>query len=253
MSGVDQIAAEDTRHSGRLLAHYGINASLVSLHEHNEQERAQQLLANLERGQSLALISDAGTPLISDPGYSLVRQVASAGYRVIPIPGACAAITALSVAGLATDAFTFAGFSPAKAGPRKRFFEGLNHNHETFIFYESPKRLIASLENLATVVGDVRPVAVARELTKLHETILRGPLGDLLSGLQADPGQCRGEIVVLVSGAAQAEENHLDADAERLLTLLLKELPVTRAAQLVAQFRDLPRRQVYQRALQLQN
>jgi len=252
LRNVDQIAAEDTRHSERLLARYGIDATIVSLHEHNERERVQTLLVNLQRGDSIALISDAGTPLISDPGYELVRQVSQAGYRVIPIPGACAAVTALSVAGLATDTFTFVGFSPSKAGARRQFFEHHSQRTETFLFYESPKRLIASLDSLAEVVGKSRQLVIARELTKLHETILRGEVGELLERLRADPGQCRGEIVVLVAGLPKAEVSELDNDAERLLTLLLEELPVTRAAQVVAQFRGLPRRQVYRRALTMQ-
>jgi len=252
LRGVDQIAAEDTRHSRRLLAHYGINASLISLHEHNEQGRVQQLQSNLQRGQSIALISDAGTPLISDPGYSLVRQVSQSGYRVIPVPGACAAVAALSVAGLTTDAFVFAGFSPTKAGARIRFFERLRSQTETFVFYESPNRLIASLEALSTVIGGTRQLVVARELTKLHETILRGDVAELLKRLRTDPDQCRGEIVVLVAGVSKEEVSEFDADAERLLEVLLKELPVTRAAHVLAQFTGLPRRQVYQRALELQ-
>ena len=252
LAGVDQIAAEDTRHSSRLLNHYGIRSSLLSLHEHNEHERTQELLNRLGRGENIALISDAGTPLISDPGFTLVQQVATAGYRVIPIPGACAVVTALSAAGLPTDAFTFVGFSPAKAVARKRFFDSHAGRQETWVFYESARRLIASLENLADAVGVERQVTVARELTKLHETLLRAKLGKLINDLRADPGQCRGEIVVLVNGVPAVELSVLDDDADRLLKLLLAELPITRAAQMVARYRDLPRRLVYQRALALQ-
>ena len=253
LAGVDQIAAEDTRHSSRLLNHYGIQSSLISLHEHNEQARTEELINCLAQGQNVALISDAGTPLISDPGYGLVQRVAAAGYPVIPIPGACAVVTALSAAGLPTDAFTFVGFSPSKAGARKRFFESHAGRQETWVFYESPRRLVASLENLLDAVGTDRQVTIARELTKMHETLLRGELGELVDNLRADPGQCRGEIVVLVNGLPAMQVAALDDDADRLLKLLLAELPVTRAAQIVAHYRDLPRRQVYQRALTLQD
>lgn len=252
LQGVDQIAAEDTRHSGKLLSHFDIQTPMLSLHEHNEQERTVEILAALQRGASIALISDAGTPLISDPGYGLVTAVALAGHRIIPLPGACAAVTALSVAGLPTDTFTFAGFSPGKRGARKEFFQRFGGQSETFIYYESPKRLLAGLEQLVEVVGSDRQLVVARELTKMHEVLLRGSAGELLGRLQSDPGQCRGEIVVLVAGVSRLQRSELDTDAERLLALLIDELPITRAAQIVARYRKLPKRQVYQRALALQ-
>ena len=252
LRGVDLIAAEDTRHSARLLDHYGIDTPMISLHEHNEQQRSAELIDRLRQGVSIALISDAGTPLISDPGYLLVSQVREAGFRVIPIPGACAVITALSAAGLPTDHFLFVGFSPSKSGPRKSFFQRYSQQAETLVFYESPKRLQASLRGLIEVVGLERPVAIARELTKLHETILQQPLGQLLESLQANPVQFRGEIVVLVGGISRQEVSGLDEKMEQLLALLINELPITRAAQVVAQLTNLPRRQVYQRALALQ-
>ena len=252
LRGVDLVAAEDTRHSSRLLDHYGVGTSMISLHEHNEQQRSAELIERLQQGVSIALISDAGTPLISDPGYLLVSQVRQAGFRVIPIPGACAVITALSAAGLATDHFLFVGFSPSKSGPRKRFFQRYSQQAETLVFYESPKRLQASLKGLIEVIGGDRPVAIARELTKMHETILQQPLAELLATLQADPVQFRGEIVVLVGGVSRQEVSGLDEKMEQLLALLIDELPVTRAAQVVAQLSDLPKRQVYQRALALQ-
>lgn len=197
----DLVACEDTRHTGRLLAHLGIKKPLISLHEHNERQRLPRLLADLEEGKVIALASDAGTPLLSDPGFLLVREAAARGVRIEPIPGPAAPLAALVVSGLPPYPFTFAGFSPPKSGKRRTFFKQWADLGHTLIFFESPHRLIPSLEDAIAVLGD-RPVAVARELTKLHEEVLRGPLSEVLEKLRGRPA-LKGEFVIVV-GAAPA-------------------------------------------------
>jgi 16S rRNA (cytidine1402-2'-O)-methyltransferase len=192
----DLIACEDTRHTGRLLAHLGIRKPLVSLHEHNERQRLPRLIADLEEGKVIALASDAGTPLLSDPGFLLVREAASRGLRIEPIPGAAAPLAALVVSGLPPYPFTFAGFPPPKSGKRRTFYKGWAALGHTLVFFESPHRLLPSLEDALTELGD-RPVAVARELTKLHEEVLRGPLSEVLEELRGRPA-LKGEFVVVV-------------------------------------------------------
>lgn len=196
----DLIACEDTRHTGRLLAHLGIKKPLISLHEHNERQRLPRLLADLEEGKVIAVASDAGTPLLSDPGFLLVREAAARGIRIEPVPGPSALLAALVASGLPPYPFTFAGFPPPKSGKRRTFYKewaGLGH---TLIVFESPHRLLASLEDALAELGD-RPAAVARELTKLHEEILRGPLSELLETLRARPA-LKGEFVVVIDGRA---------------------------------------------------
>jgi 16S rRNA (cytidine1402-2'-O)-methyltransferase len=192
----DLVACEDTRHTGRLLAHLGIKKPLISLHEHNERQRLPRLLADLEEGKVIALASDAGTPLLSDPGFLLVREAAARGVRIEPIPGPAAPLAALVVSGLPPYPFTFAGFSPPKSGKRRTFFKQWADLGHTLVFFESPHRLIASLEDALTELGD-RPVAVARELTKLHEEVLRGPLSEVLEKLRGRP-TLKGEFVIVV-------------------------------------------------------
>jgi 16S rRNA (cytidine1402-2'-O)-methyltransferase len=192
----DLVACEDTRHTGRLLAHLGIKKPLISLHEHNERQRLPRLLADLEEGKVIALASDAGTPLLSDPGFLLVREAAARGVRIEPIPGPAAPLAALVVSGLPPYPFTFAGFSPPKSGKRRTFFKQWADLGHTLVFFESPHRLIASLEDALDVLGD-RPVAVARELTKLHEEVLRGPLSEVLEKLRGRPA-LKGEFVIVV-------------------------------------------------------
>jgi 16S rRNA (cytidine1402-2'-O)-methyltransferase len=250
---VDLIAAEDTRHSGRLLQHFGIGAKMFSLHEHNEQKQSERLLHLLEEGNSLALISDAGTPLISDPGYRLVQRAREAGYRVVPIPGPSALIAALSVAGLPTDRFVFEGFLPAKQKARRQQLEGLADEPRTLVFYESCHRIQASLSDMLEIFGADRQAVIARELTKAYEQIQGGRLGFLLEWLDSDPHHLKGEFVVLVHGAVQEEgvAEGLDEEALQTLKVLMEELPLKQAAKLTARRHKLPNRLVYQTGLAL--
>jgi 16S rRNA (cytidine1402-2'-O)-methyltransferase len=195
----DLIACEDTRHTGRLLAHLGIKKPLVSLHEHNERQRLPRLLADLQEGKTIAVASDAGTPLLSDPGFLLVREAAALGIRIEPIPGPAAPLTALVVSGLPPYPFTFAGFPPPKSGKRRAFYQRWKNLGHTLVLFESPHRLLASLEDALAELGD-RPAAVARELTKLHEEVLRGKLSELLEELKGRPA-LKGEYVVVIGGA----------------------------------------------------
>ncbi len=251
LKSVDVIAAEDTRHSKYLLQHYAIQTSTISLHEHNEQQRSDALCQRLLAGESVALISDAGTPLISDPGYRLVTTVRDAGIRVIPIPGCCALITALSASGLASDRFSFEGFLPAKSSARKQVMESLKSDGRTLIFYESPRRLLAALEDAVLIFGQQRQACLARELTKLHETIETRPLVDLIDWVKADDNQQRGECVLLIEGS-QNEATADEQEVSRLLKILLTELPVKKAAAMVANITGGSKNEAYQLALKLQ-
>ncbi|KAA0014259.1 16S rRNA (cytidine(1402)-2'-O)-methyltransferase [Billgrantia pellis] len=217
------VAAEDTRHTAGLLRRLGLSVPLLSLHEHNETARVDQLDARLVRGEDIALVSDAGTPLISDPGFVLVRELRVRGRRIVPIPGACALVAALSAAGLPTDRFLFQGFLPAKAGARRQRLQALANREETLVFYESPHRIRDSLAAIADAFGE-RRLVLARELTKTFETFLDGNARDLLARMDDDPDQARGEFVIMVAGAVpdnEAEAAHLEADA--LLSALLAE------------------------------
>ncbi|MDN3555627.1 16S rRNA (cytidine(1402)-2'-O)-methyltransferase [Halomonas maura] len=217
------VAAEDTRHTARLLRHLGIAPAMLSLHEHNEAARVDQLDARLVAGESVALVSDAGTPLISDPGFVLVRELRARGRRVVPVPGACALVAALSAAGLPTDRFLFSGFLPAKGGARRARLEALAERDETLVFYESPHRIRDTLADLAATLGG-RRVVLARELTKTFETFLDGSAEALLARLAEDPDQARGEFVVMVAGAAPRQAGEAAAiEAEALLAALLAE------------------------------
>lgn len=251
LAQVDLIAAEDTRHSGRLLAAIGVGTPMLALHEHNELAILESLRQRLETGQSIALISDAGTPLISDPGFPLVRSLRGQGYAVVPIPGANAAITALSAAGLATDRFLFAGFPPRTRSARQRFFGELSRQTMTLVFYESCHRLLNSLEDMAQAFGGTRRAVLARELTKLHETFLDLPLAELSCRVAEDADQSRGEMVVLVEGAPAVEDQALAMAPEQLLRLLMAELPLNRAAALAARLTGLRRNDLYQLGLAL--
>ncbi|MGY0552255.1 16S rRNA (cytidine(1402)-2'-O)-methyltransferase [Vreelandella sp. 2A-K22] len=220
---VTRIAAEDTRHSGRLLAHLGLNKPMLSLHEHNEARRVEALDSYLAAGEDIALISDAGTPLISDPGFVLVRELRARNRHIVPIPGPCALITALSGAGLPTDRFVFAGFLPAKPGARRQALESWKTREETLVFYESPHRIVHTLEALQAQMAD-RDVVLARELTKTFETFLHGTPASLLEQLTVDPNQARGEFVVIVAGAPPVEQSERqDISADALLEALLAE------------------------------
>lgn len=246
---VELIAAEDTRHSARLMAHCGIDTRLVSVHEHNERQRIETIVHQLQSGASVALISDAGTPLISDPGYVVVKGVREAGFRVVPIPGCVAFITALSAVGLPTDRFAFEGFLPHKSSGRKQQLKGLVGESRTLIFYESPHRILASLKDMQEVFGAERVVAVARELTKTYETIHVDQLSSLIAWMEADTNQQRGEFVVLVHGVETKGEVLLDAKALEVLDILLAELPASQAASLAAKITGLKKKVLYQAAL----
>lgn len=248
---VSCIAAEDTRHSKRLLQHLAISKPLVSLHEHNEAERAQQLIGRLRQGETIALISDAGTPLISDPGYILVKQVKNAGFQVVPIPGPCAAIAALSVAGLPTDRFVFEGFLPAKPQLREAQLQRLQSELRTIIFYEVPHRILSSLRAMKLVFGDDRPVVFARELTKLFETIKSGTIAELIDWVTQDNNQQRGEIIMIVAGAKVVSTVSDIAAVDTILRILLIALPLKQATDIAAQITGKRKNELYQRALQL--
>lgn len=231
----DVIAAEDTRHSGKLMQHFQISTPMVAYHDFSSEQRCQELLQRLEGGQTVALISDAGTPLISDPGYRLVALARQQGITVIPVPGACAAIAALSASGLPSDRFTFEGFPPAKSGARKEFFAQQRENPRTLIFYESPHRIVASLTDMVEVFGTERRLVMAREISKTFETFLSGTTASVLVSVTVDANQQKGEIVLLVEGFRQVELDGPGEEARRVMQILLDaDLPVKQAAALAA-------------------
>lgn len=241
----DIVAAEDTRHSGPLLARVGSRARMLALHEHNEREQVERMIDLLRSGSSIAIISDAGTPLVSDPGFRLVRAAIEAGITVSPLPGPCAAIAALSVAGLPSDRFIFEGFLPAKSSARREHLGTLVAETRTLIFYESSHRIVDSLADLADVFGSQRIAVVARELTKLYETVMSGTLEQLLERVRADPNQQRGEFVVLVAGASGEHADATLAEGRRVFTLLCEELSPARAARMAAAITGAPRKALY--------
>jgi len=238
------ICAEDTRRSGQLLAHFGIATPLVALHEHNEDAIAQKLVARLLAGESLALVSDAGTPLVSDPGFRLVRAARAAGVKVSPVPGASALIAALSVAGLPSDRFAFEGFLPAKASGRRERLQGLVAEPRTLIFYESSHRIAETLADMTQAFGGERPAVLARELTKLFETVLDGTLAELQAKVETDADQRKGEFVLLVQGADENADAKV-AEGLRLYAKLKEHLPPSTAAKLAAELSGAPRKALY--------
>lgn len=244
---VDLIAAEDTRHSGLLLSHYGIKKPFFALHDHNEQEKAQVLVEKLKNGTHIALISDAGTPLISDPGFHLVRQCREAGIKVVPLPGACAAITALCASGIASDRFCFEGFLPAKSKARKDKLESLIEEERTLIFYESTHRILETLADMQEVLGEDRYVVLAREITKTWETIVGDRLSALRQWLSEDANRTKGEMVVIVEGKAKLDkEAEFSAQAIKALRLISQELPLKKAAAIVAELYGYKKNALYQ-------
>lgn len=253
LSKVDVVAVEDTRHSGRLLQHLGLQKRMIALHDHNERVRAGSLLDELEAGLDVALISDAGTPLISDPGYVLVREARNRGLTVSPIPGPCAIVTALSAAGLPTDRFLFVGFLPAKRTGRRTALEELGQERATLVFYESPHRILDAMRDLVKVFGESREVVLGRELTKTFETFYSGGMGEVLEKLESDPHGTKGEFVVMVRGAEPVEtgEECGALDVDRLIRLLMAELPVKKVARMAAELTGLSKNELYQRALAL--
>lgn len=252
LSKVDLVAAEDTRHTGRLLQHLGLSKQMMALHDHNERGRVAKILEVLGEGRQVALVSDAGTPLISDPGYIVVREVRAAGFRVSPIPGPCALVAALSVAGLPTDRFLFAGFLPAKGSGRRSALTELSVETATLVFYESPHRITDLMADLVTVFGADRECVLGRELTKTFETFYAGSAEAVLAQLQGDPNGARGEFVVMVHGAAPLPPGAgASLDTDKLLGLLIKELPVKKAARIAAEVSGLGKNKLYQRALEM--
>lgn len=247
------IAAEDTRHSGQLLQHLGIKKELFALHEHNERQKAAQVIERLQRGDDIALISDAGTPLISDPGYVLVQQCRAAGLTVTALPGACALVTALSGAGLPTDRFCFEGFLPAKPQQRRKALQALVTETRTLVFYESPHRIVDTLADLLTEFGGDRTMVMARELTKQFETYLSGTVAEVQATVLADSNQQRGEMVLIISGAEAAAETDVNPAAMKTLNLLRKELPLKKAAALAAEIHGARKNTLYQLALEQDN
>ena len=247
------IAAEDTRHTGVLLKHFEIRTPQISLHDHNESARSIEIIARLQNGESVALVSDAGTPAISDPGFELVRAAAQAGIEVIAIPGPCAAIAALSIAGLPTDRFCFEGFLPARGAARRQRLEALAEEPRTLVFYESPHRIVEAIEDCAVAFGEARQAAVVREATKLHEATYRASLGDLQALTQSDHDLSRGEIVLIIAGAPaiEAAGEGYDALLDKALKVLMAELPLKQAASLAAQITGARDNEAYKRALAL--
>jgi len=244
LRAVAVIAAEDTRHSRPLLAHHNIGTPLIALHEHNERDAVEAIVRRLQAGEDVALISDAGTPLISDPGFRLVRAARVAGIRCIPVPGACAAIAALSVAGLPSDRFVFEGFLPPKVAARRSRLQELAGDARTLIFYESSHRVAESLADMRDVFGAQREAVLARELTKMFETVLGEPLAELAARVVADPDQQRGEHVILVAGRGEEVDAKL-AEGQRIFAILREELPPAKAAKLAAAISGAPRKELY--------
>ena len=249
---VDLIAAEDTRHSASLMQHFTITTPMVAVHDHNERQRSETIVGRLQQGQSVALISDAGTPLISDPGYHLVSAVREAGFRVVPVVGPSALIGALSVAGVATDRFTFMGFLPAKSSHRCQALESVMALSHTHVFYESPHRILDSVADMLKVFGADRHLVIARELTKTFETVKAGRIEDMQDWLLADSNQQRGEFVLMVAGAQEPEAEAMGAETDKLLQALLEELPIKKAAALAAKLTPYKKKALYDRALHLQ-
>ena len=244
---VDLIAAEDTRHSGLLLSHYGIKKPFFALHDHNEQEKAHILVEKLKQGSNIALISDAGTPLISDPGFHLVRQCREAGIRVVPLPGACAAITALCASGIASDRFCFEGFLPAKSKARKDKLENIAEEDRTLIFYESTHRILDTLEDMQSVLGKERYIVLAREITKTWETITGNSIKNLREWLLEDTNRTTGEMVLIVEGKPKSDNNEeISPQAVKALELIAEELPLKKAAAIVAELYGYKKNALYQ-------
>jgi 16S rRNA (cytidine1402-2'-O)-methyltransferase len=255
LAGAALIAAEDTRHTGVLLKAFGISTPMISLHDHNEAQRAPELIERLRGGASVALVSDAGTPAISDPGFDLVRACAAAGIEVVAVPGPCALVAALSIAALPTDRFCFEGFLPARGAARRARLQEVSAERRTLVFYESPHRIAETLADCAEHFGPAREAALAREITKLHESLYRGSLAQLADRTASDADVSRGEIVLVVAGAApkaaaQGDDGHGGA-LDRALKPLLEELPLKQAAHLAARIAAVRDNQAYKRALEL--
>lgn len=249
LADADLIAAEDTRRTGQLLSHEGINGSLLAYHEHSDANVAVDIVERIRSGGSVALVSDAGTPMISDPGYRLVRAVQDAGLTVVPVPGACAAIAALSAAGLPSDRFAFEGFLPNRTEARRRRLDALAGSTLTLVFYEAPHRLLATLRDMRDILGEGREAAVAREISKTFETIRRGPIGELLLWVERDANQTRGEIVLLLGPAPTRQQLSLDPPLATLLESCAEHMPARQAAKLIAAYSGIASRDLYRHLL----
>jgi 16S rRNA (cytidine1402-2'-O)-methyltransferase len=247
---VKLIAAEDTRQSIQLLKHFNINTPLTACHDHNESHKIDQLLETLKSGESIALISDAGTPLISDPGFKLVRAAQEHHIRVTPVPGACAAIAALSAVGLPSDRFSFEGFLPSRSSQRISQLEQLKNETQTMIFYEAPHRILECVKDMSEVFGSERKVGFAREITKTFETIKQFTFAELVSFIEHDKNQQKGEIVLVVAGSTQQKDLQQEK-LDEILTRMLKDLSVKAASQLAADLFGIKKKVAYQRALEL--
>ncbi len=250
---VDVIAAEDTRHSKRLMNHFGIATPLIPCHDHNERHQAEMIVRRMQAGETVALISDAGTPLISDPGFYLVRSVREAGFRVVPVPGACAFVAALSVSGLPTDRFYFEGFLPAKGAGRCKRIEALAAFSSTWGVYESPHRIMDLMEDLSAVLGDGRYITLAREITKTFETVIAGTVSEVQAVLASDSNQQRGEFVVLVEGYKEEESSEISPEIEKMLQRLMDDLPIKKAASVVADLTGVRKKVLYELGLKLKS
>jgi 16S rRNA (cytidine1402-2'-O)-methyltransferase len=250
LARADAIAAEDTRVTARLLEHHHVRGKLVAVHEHNERRAADWIVEELARGRNIALVTDAGTPGVSDPGATVVAKVRAAGFRVVPIPGPNAAVTALSAAGIEDGPFLFAGFLPAKPGARRKALAALNRIRHTLVLYEAPHRIVECVEDMAATLGPDRALVIARELTKMFEQIHRCRLGDAATWLRSDADRQRGEFVLVVEAAAVGEEEAV-VDWERTLTTLLAELPLAQAVKLACRLTGAKKNAVYERALQI--
>lgn len=251
LKSVDAIAAEDTRHTSGLLSHFGISKKLIAVHEHNEHQSAEKLLLQLNAGENIALVTDAGTPGISDPGAVVVDFVRKAGIKVVPIPGVSAVITALSASGIAQNGFLFHGFLPASGAARRKALEALKAQAVTLVFYEAPHRIVESIVDMANVLGAERRITIARELTKTFETIHRCNLADADAWLQADSNQQRGEFVLLVEAAAIKDADEISEDTLRILKLLLADLPLKQAVKLATEITAEKKNVLYELALKL--
>jgi 16S rRNA (cytidine1402-2'-O)-methyltransferase len=252
LKAVSVIACEDRRHSKKLLDHFSIDKPCIAYHDHSDKKATDKLIGRLAEGDDIGLISDAGTPLISDPGYRLVAEARQQGFQVIPVPGASAVIAALSVAGLPTDKFTFIGFLSAKSSQRKTALSALKGNTETMVCYEAPHRIVETIADMVEVFGPDRPAFMAREISKTFETYLPGTLAELLEQVSSDSNQQRGEIVLVISGAVETGDR-VSVDAEKVLGLLIKELPLTKAASITAKITGGDKKQLYQLGLLLQD
>jgi 16S rRNA (cytidine1402-2'-O)-methyltransferase len=248
---VDLIAAEDTRHSKKLLVHFGIDKPMIAFHEHNERDRSNEILTQIQAGKQVALISDAGTPLISDPGYHLIRLLHDAGLKVVPIPGPSAVITALCAAGLPTNRFVFEGFLPSKPVARDKILADLVREPRTLVFYESPHRLLETLRAMLHAFGLARRMTLARELTKTFETIRQDTIANVVSWVEANPEQQKGESVLVVEGAVEQPSDRYEIDSDKLLLILLTYMSVKDAAHHAAQLTGQGKNELYQRALEI--